>query len=132
MILELLTKGIAAIPPLIPQDWDENTVIRLEHEIITITFRAGTASLSSGECPEAASIIQLPERRLCDIIDGTIDFMTVWRELAEPSPTDRRYILKGSGAKLFTLVDLLSRTYKSNADFKSLLDTCKTSCASEQ
>jgi hypothetical protein len=132
MILELLTKGIAAIPPLIPQDWDENTVIRLEHEIITITFRVGTASLSNGECPAAASIIQLSERRLCDIIDGTIDFMTVWRELAEPSPTDRRYILKGSGAKLFTLVDLLSRTYKSNADFKSLLDTCKTSCASEQ
>jgi hypothetical protein len=41
--------------------------------------------------------------------------------LAEPAPTDRRFILKGNGAKMTTLVDLLSRSYKSNPEFKNLL-----------
>jgi len=51
--------------------------------------------------------------------------MAVWRELAEPSPTDRTTILKGSGAKLTALIDLLSRCYKSNKEFKKLLDDYK-------
>jgi len=34
-------------------------------------------------------------------------------------------IQKGSGSKLLTMIDLLSRTYKSNSEFKKVLDDYK-------
>jgi len=125
MIVEIITKGAELMPTLIPQEWDERTVIQLEDEAITLTFKDGRVSLAQGDNPGAASIIRLTKKRLCDAIDGSTDFMTVWRELAEPSPTDRTTILKGSGAKLTALLDLLSRCYKSSAEFKKLLDDYK-------
>jgi len=132
MICELIARGVESMPPLIPADWDERTVIRFEDGAITITFKDGKVSLAEGDTPDAESIIQMTKKRLCDIIDGSIDFMTVWRELAEPSPTDRRFILKGNGAKMTTLVDLLSRSYKSNPEFKKLLIDYKNSLQAQQ
>jgi len=118
MIVEIITKGAELMPTLIPQEWDERTVIQLEDGTITLTFKDGRVSITQGDNPDAASIIRLAKKRLCDAIDGSTDFMTIWRELAEPSPTDRTTILKGSGAKLTALLDLLSRCYKSNGEFK--------------
>jgi hypothetical protein len=130
MIREIISRGVESMPPLIPVEWDERTVLRLEDETMTVSFRGGKVSFVEGGDPEAESVIQMTKKRLCDIIDGSIDFMTVWRELAEPSPTDRRFILKGSGAKLITLIDLLSRSCKSNPEFKKLLAEYKNSLSS--
>jgi len=125
MIGEIIARGVACGPPLIPADWDERTVVRFEDGAITIVFRNGTAAICEGDNPDAEAIVQMTKKRLCDCIDGSIDFMTIWRELAEPSPTDRTYIKKGSGAKLITLVDLLSRVYQADAAFKKLLSEYK-------
>ncbi|KPJ59391.1 MAG: hypothetical protein AMJ42_02015 [Deltaproteobacteria bacterium DG_8] len=113
------------MPAVLPQEWDEHIVVRLEEGAITITFKNGKVLLDQGDSPDAESIIQLTNKRFCDIIDGSVEFMTVWREFAEPSPTDRTYILKGSGAKLFAILDGLIKCYKSNAEFKKLLDDYK-------
>jgi len=127
MICNLIVRGIESMPPMIPIDWDEQIVLRFEDGAITIAFKNGKVSLTEDDTPDAESIIQMPKKRLCDMIDGTIDFMTVWRDLAEPSPTDKRYILKGNGAKLITLIDLLSRSYKSHPEFRELLLAYKNS-----
>ena len=126
MITEIIVKGVELMPTSIPQEWDEHIVVRLEDGAITITFRNGKVSLDQVDSPDAESIVQLTNKRLCDIIDGSVEFMVVWRELAEPSPTDRTYILKGNGAKLFALLDGLIKCYKSNTTFKKLLDDYKT------
>ena len=120
------------MPPLIPAKWDERIVLRFEEGAITITFKNGKVSLTEGDTPDAESVIQMTKKRLCEMIDGSIDFMTVWRELAEPAPTDRRFILKGNGAKMTTLVDLLSRSYKSNPEFQKLLIDYKNSLQAQQ
>ena len=120
------------MPPLIPAEWDERIVLRFEEGAITITFKNGKVSLTEGDTPDAESVIQMTKKRLCEMIDGGIDFMTVWRELAEPAPTDRRFILKGNGAKMTTLVDLLSRSYKSNPEFQKLLINYKNSLQAQQ
>lgn len=125
MIIETIAKGVELMPTQLPQEWDEHIVIRLEDKAITITLTHGKVLLEQGEIPEPESIIKLTAKRLCDIIDSSIEFMTVWRELAEPSPTDRTYIQKGSGAKLFTLLGGLIKCYQSNEEFKKLLDDCK-------
>jgi hypothetical protein len=132
MICELIARGIESMPPLIPVEWDERIVLRFEEGAITITFKNGKVSLTEGDTPDAESVIQMTKKRLCEMIDGSIDFMTVWRELAEPAPTDRRFILKGNGAKMTTLVDLLSRSYKSNPEFQKLLIDYKNSLQAQQ
>jgi len=125
VIIEIIAKGVELMPAVLPQEWDEHIVVRLEEGAITITFKNGKVLLDQGDSPDAESIIQLTNKRFCDIIDGSVEFMTVWREFAEPSPTDRTYILKGSGAKLFAILDGLIKCYKSNAEFKKLLDDYK-------
>lgn len=127
MIIEIIAKGVESMSTVLPQEWDERIVVRLEDGAITITFKHGKVLLDQGDILDAESIIQLTNKRICEIIDGSIEFMTVWRELAEPSPTDRTYILKGSGAKLFAMLDGLIKCYKSNTEFKKLLDDYKTS-----
>ncbi len=126
MMMEVITRGVELLSALLPREWNEKNVLRLEDVVITITYSGGKASLAQGDCPEAESIIQLSNQRFCSIIDGSIDFMTVWRELAEPSPTDRTYILKGTGAKLFALLDGLIKCYQSEKEFKKLLDEYKS------
>ena len=111
------------MPQKIPGDWDESTVVNLEEEVFTVVFKDGGVSLARGDKPDAESIIQLTTKRLCDTIDGSTDFMKMWMDLAEPS--DKSAVVKGSGTKLLTLLDLLSRTYKSNSEFKKLLDEYK-------
>lgn len=120
MICELIVKGIEAQQSLIPEEWNESIVLYLDDEPITIKFNKGKILLEEGENSEASSIIKMTKKQFCEMIDGRIDFMTVWSELAEPSPTDRKLILKGSGAKMITIIDLLSRSYKSNPEFKKL------------
>lgn len=124
-MINIINRGIALISAQIPGDWDESSVLRLDDETITITFNQGEVNLSPVERDDAQSIIQLSKKRLCDIIDGSIDFMVVWRELAEPSPTDRTYIRKGSGAKLFALLDSLIKCYQSNQSFRKMVDDYK-------
>ena len=127
MIDDIITKALDLLPATIPQDWDEHTLIQLEDISISILFKNGKVSLSLGDKPDAESIIHLSKVRFCNAIDGTTDFMTVWRELAEPSPTDRTTIRKGTGAKFFALVDHLCKCYKSSTEFKKLLDDYKAS-----
>ena len=123
MMLNTILKGVEAMPQKIPQDWDESTVIHLEEETFTITFKNGNVSFTEGDKPDADSIIQLTTKRLCDTIDGSTDFMKVWMDLAEPA--DKSAVVKGSGIKFLTLLELLSRTYKSNSEFKKVLDENK-------
>ena len=123
MMCEIFSKGVELLPNKLPQEWDELTVIHLEDETLTLAFKAGNASVTKGDTPDAESIIMLTGKRLCDAIDGTTDFMRVWMELAEPP--DNTTVQKGSGAKLVTLIDLLSNTYKANPEFKKLLDDYK-------
>ena len=125
MMNTIIIKGVKLHSTSFPPEWSEVTVLLLEDETLTITFKDGAVSVVPGDTPDAQSIVQLSKKRLCDIIDGSIDFMIVWRELAEPSPTDRTYILKGSGAKLFTLLDSLIKCYRSNEEFKQLVDNYK-------
>jgi hypothetical protein len=115
------------MPAKIPEEWDVQTVLQLDDGPLTLTFKNGMASLAKGDIPEPESIIKLSNLRVCNIVDGSIDYMMVWRELAEPSPTDRTYILKGSGAKFFTLIDGLIKCYKSNPEFKKSIDDFKAS-----
>ena len=123
MMFEIITKGVEAMPQKIPGDWDESAVVNLEEEVFTVVFKDGGVSLARGDNPDAESIIQLTTKRLCDTIDGSTDFMKMWMDLAEPS--DKSAVVKGSGTKLLTLLDLLSRTYNSNSEFKKLLDEYK-------
>ena len=123
MMFEIVAKGVEAIPQMIPKEWDESTIVKLEEETFHVTFREGRVSLARGDKPDAESTVQLTTKRLCDAIDGSTDFLRVWMDLAEPS--DRSLVAKGSGIKLATLIDLLSRTYKSSPEFKRLLDECK-------
>lgn len=125
MMSTLIAKGVELQSTSFSQEWNEAIVLRLEDELLTITFTSGAVSLVQEDTPDAHSIVQLSKKRLCDIIDGSIDFMIVWRELAEPSPTDRTYILKGSGVKLFALLDSLIKCYQSNIEFKQLVDDYK-------
>ena len=123
MMFEIITKGVEAMPQKIPRDWEESTVINLEEEVFTVIFKNGNVSFTEGDKPDAESIIQLTTKRLCDTIDGSTDFMKVWMDLAEPA--GKSAVVKGSGIKFLTLLDLLSRTYKSNSDFKKVLDENK-------
>ena len=125
MVNTIIIQGVKLQSTSFPPEWSEVTVLHLEDEMLTITFKDEAVSVVPGDTPDAQSIVQLSKKRLCDIIDGSIDFMIVWRELAEPSPTDRTYILKGSGAKLFTLLDSLIKCYRSNEEFKQLVDNYK-------
>ena len=127
MIEKIIIQGVELLPELIPGEWDERMTVRFNSGPVTLTFKDGTVSIAPGEDPDAESIIQLTNKRFCDAVDGTIDFMTIWREIAEPSPTDRRFILKGSGAKLITIMDILCRCYSSDAAFKKSLDDYKKS-----
>jgi hypothetical protein len=126
-MIEIISKGIESMPAKIPEEWDVQTVLQLDDGPLTLTFKNGMASLAKGDIPEPESIIKLSNLRVCNIVDGSIDYMMVWRELAEPSPTDRTYILKGSGAKFFTLIDGLIKCYKSNPEFKKSIDDFKAS-----
>ena len=118
----IIDKALELMPGLIPQDWDESMVIQLDGGTVTFAFRNGKVSFVEGETADAESVVRLSRKQLCDFIDGTTDFMTVWRLLAEPSPTDRTYILKGSGAKFFTLLDILIRCYNSHGEFRKSVD----------
>ncbi len=124
-MIDIIARGIELMPAAMPKEWDQSIALRLDSEPITITFQNAKVLLAPGDLPEPESVIELTSERLCNIIDGGIDFMTVWRELAEPSPTDRTYIKKGSGAKFFALLDGLIKCYRSNADFKKLVDDYK-------
>ena len=123
MIAEIIAKGTEAMPQMISPDWDESVVVNLEEETFTLTFKDGKVSVAEQEKPDAESVIRLTAGRICEVIDGSADFMKVWMDLAEPSDTSA--VMKGSGLKLATLLDLLSRAYKSNAAFKSLIDERK-------
>ena len=96
----------AAETTKVPAEWNVQNELHLDDGAITVTFCNGAVRLEQGNAHNAESVIRLTKRRLCDYIDGTIDFMTVWRELAEPSPTDRTNIQKGSGAKFYPLIDV--------------------------
>ena len=128
MMLNIISKGLEAMPNKIPQDWDESTVIHLEEETFTITFKNGSVSFTEGDKPDAHSKIKLTSKWLCDALDGSTDFMKVWMELAEPP--DKSIVQKGSGLKLLTLLDFLTATYKSDAEFKKMVDSCKGSLKS--
>ena len=75
------------------------------------------------------AIINLTCLRFCNAVDGTTDFMTVWREFAEPSPTDRSTIEKGTGAKLTNILTHLISCYNEDADFRTFVDAYKCSLA---
>jgi hypothetical protein len=126
MTVNIITKGLELTSVSIPVEWNESANIQLEEKSITITFSGGTIGVSEGNSTDAAAEIQLTEKKLCDYIDGSTDYMTVWRELAEPSPSDRTIIRKGSGAKVFLLIDKLCHCYKREKQFRKLLDDYKT------
>ena len=123
MMSEIIARGVEVMPQMIPKEWDECTVVYLEEETFHVTFKAGGVSLARGDKPDAGSVVKMTTKKLCDAIDGSTDFLRVWMDLAEPS--DRSLVAKGTGLKLATLIDLLSRTYKSNLEFKKLLDDFK-------
>ena len=126
MILQIISKGIELLSPVVPKDWDERNVIHLENDSFSVIFKNGNVSLTKEIDSDAETVLKLTNKKLCDYIDGTIDMMWAWRELAEPSPTDKSILQKGSGAKLTTLVNLFSELYESSQEFKKILDDFKS------
>ena len=131
MIFEIITRGIDLMSPVIPKDWDERNVIHLEDDSFTVIFKEGNVSLTQESDSNAETVLKLTNKKLCDYIDGTIDLMWAWRELAEPSPTDKSILQKGSGAKMTTLINLFSELYESNQEFKKNLDDFKSNLKTE-
>lgn len=129
MIFEIIARGVEAMPQMIPHDWNECTVVTLEEETFTVTFKEGKVSLAKGDKVDADSIVKLTSKKLRDAIDGSYDFMRLWMELAEPS--NKSTVQKGSGTKLITFLELLSRTYKSDGEFKRMVDECKAHLTSK-
>ena len=127
MIEEIITRAIELKTPTIPHDWDECTLVRLEDRAIGIVLNNGMVTVNQGDNPAAESIINLTCLRFCNAVDGTTDFMTVWRELAEPSPTDRSIIEKGTGAKLMNIITHLSRCYQDDTCLRTFVDEYKRS-----
>jgi hypothetical protein len=127
MIEELITRAVELKAPSIPSDWDECTLIRFENSTIGLMFKNGTVEVVPGDNLQAKSIINLSCLRFCNAVDGTTDFMTVWREFAEPSPTDRSTIEKGTGAKITNILTHLISCYNEDADFRTLVDEYKRS-----
>jgi hypothetical protein len=123
MMFEIVAQGVEAMPQMIPKEWDESTIVKLEEETFHVIFKDGRVSVARGDRPDAESIVQMTAKRFCDAIDGSTDFLRVWMDFAEPS--DKSLVAKGSGLKLATLIDLLSQTYKSNPEFRKLLDEYK-------
>lgn len=109
----------------VPAEWNAQNELHLDDNVITVTFCNGAVRLEQGNAHNTESVIRLSKKRFCDYIDGTIDFMTVWRQLAEPSPTDRTIIQKGSGAKIFTLIDTFMQRYLKDGLFQQEFDKYK-------
>jgi hypothetical protein len=126
MLAEIIAKGLDLMSFSVPQEWDECMLVQLEDGGMNIIFKDGVVSLVQGENAEAESVVKLTNRQICDAIDGSTDIMLVWRQLAEPSPTDKSAVLKGSGAKLTTVIECLTRCYKSKEEFKKLVDEYKS------
>ena len=126
MIFQIISKGIDLLSPVVPKDWDERNVIHLENDSFSVIFKNGNVSLTKEIDSDAETVLKLTNKKLCDYIDGTIDMMWAWRELAEPSPTDKSILQKGSGAKLTTLGNLFSELYESSQEFKKILDDFKS------
>ena len=129
MIEKIISRAVKLKAPSIPQDWDECTLVRLEDRAVSIVFKDGMVSVNNDDNPDAESIINLTCLRFCNSVDGTTDFMTVWREFAEPSPTDRSTIEKGTGAKLTNILTHLISCYNEDADFRTFVDEYKCSLA---
>ena len=119
-----ILKGVAETAK-VPAEWNVQNELHLDDVVIMVTFCNGAVRLEQGNAHNAESVIRLTNRRLCDYIDGTIDFMTVWRELAEPSPTDRTCIQKGSGAKFYLLIDAFMQHYRRDGRFQLDFDLYK-------
>ena len=126
-MIEIMKKAVAMFPLQVPAEWNEHVVLQVDGMFITVSFRNGKVFFDKGKAFDPTSVVQLSCQRICNIIDGSIDYMTVWRELAEPSPTDRTYILQGNGAKLFVVLDGITKCYSSNGEFKKILDSYKMS-----
>ena len=126
MLAEIITQGLDLMSFSVPQEWDECMLVHLEDGAMSIIFKDGVVSIVQGEQAEAESVVKLTNRQVCDAIDGSTDIMLVWRQLAEPSPTDKSTVLKGSGAKLTTVIECLTRCYTSKAEFKKIVDEFKS------
>jgi len=124
-MITIFEHGAGLVSQQIPAEWNTQVVLKLDSGAMTFSFNNGDVLVEQQEASDAEAIIELSDERACSYIDGTIDFMTVWRELAEPSPTDRTYIKKGSGAKFFTVVDAIIKQYKKDNGFKQMLDAYK-------
>ena len=124
-MLDFFNKITDKTPYRFPAEWNAQVVLIVDGVAITISFSNGSVLFQAEESSNPESIIHLSDERICSYIDGTIDFMSVWRELAEPSATDRTYIKKGSGAKFFTLIDVFIKQYKKDAGFRKMVDDYK-------
>lgn len=124
-MIDIFKKGLASLSAPIPAEWNATVVVHIDGETLSIMYENGNLSIEPGEAGEPEALIELTGERICNMLDGSVDFMTVWREFAEPSPTDRTYIKKGNGAKFFVLLDGLIKQYKTNPQFKSAVDAYK-------
>jgi hypothetical protein len=115
----------AAAGVKVPPEWEVKNELQINDDKLTLVFSGGAVVIVDGGAEDAEAVIRLDSKRLCNYIDGTIDYMTLWRELAEPSPTDRTYIKKGSGAKFFMVLDAFIQRYRQDGKFQLELDQCK-------
>jgi len=122
-LTDILKSAAAGVK--VPSEWEVKNELQIDDDKLTMIFSGGAVTMADGGAQDAESIIRLDSKRLCNYIDGTIDYMTVWRELAEPSPTDRTYLQKGSGAKFFMVLDALCKNYKADAAFKKTINDYK-------
>lgn len=124
-MIGVFKEGITSLSAPIPAEWNAVVLVDIDGEKLSVIFNNGAVSIEPGEAGDPEALIMLTRERVCNILDGSIDFMSVWREFAEPSPTDRTYIKKGNGAKFFVLLDGLIKQYKINPQFKTAVDDCK-------
>jgi len=124
-MITLFEKALEATTYRFPDEWDSRVVLRIDGHCLSFIFTGGNVLVEDKEDPNPESVIELSGERLCGMIDGNVEFMTVWRELAEPSPTDRTCIKKGNGSKLFTLLDACIKQYKKDPEFTALVNEYK-------
>jgi hypothetical protein len=122
-LTDILKSAAAGVK--VPPEWEVKNELRINDDTLTLVFSGGAVVIVDGGAEDAEASIRLDSKRLCNYIDGTIDYMTVWRELAEPSPTDRTYMQKGSGAKFFMVLDALIQRYRKDGGFQLEFDKCK-------
>jgi hypothetical protein len=131
-LLETLKQAIKTTSIEIPKDWEEKIVIHSEGEntFTMIIERGGRVSFLDEEDARADSIIKISPKYVYDAITDQMEYMNIWKDLAEPH--EKSMVKKGSGLKLLAIITSLADNYTINKELKNLIDKAKASLQKRQ